>query len=195
MGSYWQLREVRYDRYRLSVSQGQNRSRDLGETPPEDPHPRVGEGGVWRCESTSLPAVWPALLQLGGHAGLGYERQRSGDPYRSSRVTSLPKSPKPGVIGHRRSAEKPLTKLLHLRNAHLRRCPRQGDAYATGYGWKGGPTRALDVRRGQTAIGVMHYERWQLPCFFPPARRFISKSLGGEALPNPLQRRRMTRIS
>lgn len=129
------------------------------------------------------------------HAGLGYERQRSGDLYRSSGVTSLPKSPKPGVIGHRRSAEKPLTILLNLHNAHLRRCPRQGDAYATDYSWKGGPARARDVRRGRTAIGVMHYERWQLPCFFPPARRFISKSLGGEALPNPLQRRRMTGIS
>ena len=38
----------------------------LGEFPPEDPNSRVGEGGVWRCESTSLPAVGPALLQLGG---------------------------------------------------------------------------------------------------------------------------------
>ena len=114
--------------------------------------------------SGGMACVAPARRSL---AGLGYERQRSGDPYRSSRVTSLPKSPKPGVIGHRRSAEKPLTKLLHLRNAHLRRCPGQGDAYATDHDWKGGPARARDVRRGRTAIGVMHYERWQLPCFFP----------------------------
>lgn len=52
--------------------------------------------------SGGLACVAPARRSI---AGRSYERQRSGDPYRSSRVTSLPKSPKPGVIGRRRSAE------------------------------------------------------------------------------------------